>query len=768
MTVDITPKFKIPSSGELPGGVLDTSSDSSQVVSSGSLIQPKKEVSTGGMQAGATTLTQGSGNDIFKVSSLGIHLGAAEFINAPFSVNMQGDLIATSGHFSGDITGASGTFSGTITATSGTIGGFTITSTSLYGGIIKTAATVGAGTTGVIMDTAGLRGYDSVLGNTFNLPTNGSAPTFSSGIINSTVFNINTSAVLRTSDTVGDGTASSAGILENNTGLYACEANQTLANANVKILINGTANFKGAITATSGTFTGITAATINVGATGSIYGGQTAYNTGSGFWMGYDTSAYKLSIGNPAGDYFTWDGTNMTISGVQKIINRYTADEDLAIGTSVGISNYISGSKVARALRKTVDTTTSFSFGGGVPSFSENESAVQAIGGDKFVFGGYSLTGDTLWVTIGVIDPDTKTVSLGTSVAVTTDSDTYYSICKLDTDKFIVIYKEDADTTLILYRVGTVSGSTITLGSAGTFYDSGSNIGIFRLAQIGTDKGVAVFGTSGADNGVIAFTVSGTTATMGTRVQMGNTMDNDMAGLAICKVDTDKFIFGTKATYCQVGTISGTTITLGSEVNFTSVSMNSNYFEVVSPSTNVAVFRYQNGSNQECLIACTISGTVPTFGSEVGGTNQYGCGIIVENSTTLLTGNFSDNRIKKYTLSGNTLTVVGNVINTVGAHVLLRMLDAGYWVGFIASNDVLTTIIQGMTNNFIGLTDSTVSRGDTVPVVVSGKVSGLSGLITGGMYQVTSTGLTFVSSNVTLNSADDIYLIASSTTEIIL
>lgn len=146
--------------------------------------------------------------------------------------------------------------SGTITATSGIIGGFTLTPTKMYGGIIQTAETVGSGSTGVIMDTDGLRGYDSVLGLTFNLPTDGSAPTFSSGIINETIYEISTNAVLRTSSTVGDGSASSAGILINNTGFYACEANQTTANANVKILIDGSASFSGTITAASGTIGG--------------------------------------------------------------------------------------------------------------------------------------------------------------------------------------------------------------------------------------------------------------------------------------------------------------------------------------------------------------------------------------------------------------------------------------------------------------------------------------------------------------------------------
>jgi hypothetical protein len=184
------------------------------------------------------------------------------------------------------------TQAGAINASSGVIGGFTITSTELYGGIIKTSDTVSAGSNGVIMDTDGLRGYDAVLGLTFELPTDGGAPTFSSGIISETIYEINTNAVLRTSSTVGDGTAASAGILINDTGFYGCESNQLLADANVKILVDGTAEIKA-----------------------SIQGGQTDFNTGIGYFLGLSGGDYKFSIGDPSSNYMLWDGTYMRIKG---------------------------------------------------------------------------------------------------------------------------------------------------------------------------------------------------------------------------------------------------------------------------------------------------------------------------------------------------------------------------------------------------------------------------------------------------------------------
>lgn len=227
-------------------------------------------------------MTIGSGDNVFKADSNGIYLGNKEYGSAPFRVDMSGNLYAENVNLSGEIN-----------ATSGTIGGFTITPTQMYGGIIKTGQAVGAGESGVVMDTDGLRGYSNILGEVFNLPTDGSAPTFSSGIINNTVFEINTNAIMRTSEDVGDGTANSAGILINETGFYATQANQTLANANVRILADGTAVFSG-----------------------SVKGGMTDFMVGEGYFMGLSGGAYKMAVGNPGGNYMSWDDEQLRIKGI--------------------------------------------------------------------------------------------------------------------------------------------------------------------------------------------------------------------------------------------------------------------------------------------------------------------------------------------------------------------------------------------------------------------------------------------------------------------
>ena len=227
----------------------------------------------------------GQGNNIFIANSNGICLGHAIWANAPFRVDMSGNFYASNAIISGEIQ-----------ATSGTIGGFTITPTHMHGGSIRTAQNVGSGVSGVVMDPEGLRGYHASFGEVFNLPTDGSAPSFSSGVIKDTVFEINTNAILRTSETVGDGSADSQGVLINNTGLYAAVKNQTLANANVRILSTGEAVFSG-----------------------NVRGGMTDFMEGEGYFMGLSGGVYKMAVGNPEGNHMGWDNEQLRIKGAIEV-----------------------------------------------------------------------------------------------------------------------------------------------------------------------------------------------------------------------------------------------------------------------------------------------------------------------------------------------------------------------------------------------------------------------------------------------------------------
>jgi hypothetical protein len=58
----------------------------------------------------------------------------------------------------------------------------------------------------------------------------------------------------------------------------------------------------------------VTSGGITLSAGGSIKGGQTAYATGTGFFLGYSGAAYKFSIGD-ATHFLKWDGSTFSYSG---------------------------------------------------------------------------------------------------------------------------------------------------------------------------------------------------------------------------------------------------------------------------------------------------------------------------------------------------------------------------------------------------------------------------------------------------------------------
>lgn len=60
----------------------------------------------------------------------------------------------------------------------------------------------------------------------------------------------------------------------------------------------------------------ITAGTIVLPSGGFVRSGQTAYNTGTGWYIGNDSGTTKFSIGDGSVNLLTWDGTTFTVKGV--------------------------------------------------------------------------------------------------------------------------------------------------------------------------------------------------------------------------------------------------------------------------------------------------------------------------------------------------------------------------------------------------------------------------------------------------------------------
>jgi hypothetical protein len=222
----------------------------------------------GGWTIGASALTGGSGNSSVGLAvdastgGVSIYAGNATKNDAPFKVTNTGVLTAQSGTVGGwtlgatslsggsgatkvglEVDGVSGgvsiyagsatkndapfkvTNTGVLTSISGSIGAWTIDSSSLQ---TTSGAYIQAGPSAssyVKISSAGITGISGTLGTVFNLPTDGTRPTFSSGDITLTKFVISTSGIIETSTSAGNGGANGQGVRINDTGIKGFAAN---------------------------------------------------------------------------------------------------------------------------------------------------------------------------------------------------------------------------------------------------------------------------------------------------------------------------------------------------------------------------------------------------------------------------------------------------------------------------------------------------------------------------------------------------------------
>ncbi|WP_051536682.1 phage tail protein [Nitrosospira briensis] len=106
------------------------------------------------------------------------------------------------------------------------------------------------------------------------------------------------------------------------------------------------------ISADLGTITG---GTFTFDGAGHIKGGQTAYNTGTGLFLGYSGEAYKFSVGNPAGKALLWDGTNLTVQGDIIATGNISANAVTQVGTAYTLAPITGGSLQYLSVNKASD-----------------------------------------------------------------------------------------------------------------------------------------------------------------------------------------------------------------------------------------------------------------------------------------------------------------------------------------------------------------------------------------------------------------------------
>ena len=120
---------------------------------------------------------------------------------------------------------------------------------------------------------------------------------------------------------------------------------------------------------------------VTIGSYGNIRGGQTAYNTGTGFFLGYSGGTYKFSIGSSTVN-MTWDGTAFTVTG--GVIQTGTSGARLVMGGpsyAQALIGYNSGGGITMGFNANNGQIYASNYAGGIAADFDNVSASPAIRG---------------------------------------------------------------------------------------------------------------------------------------------------------------------------------------------------------------------------------------------------------------------------------------------------------------------------------------------------------------------------------------------------
>ena len=305
-------------------------------------------------------------------------------------------------------------------------------------------------------------------------------------------------------------------------------------------------------------------------------------------------------------------------------IETYTAASAVASGYAVGLDD---GGSV-QSVWEVVDADTRI-FGSAVVFESANTrdtSATYDSTNNRVVIA-YRDVDNSNYGTAIVGTVSGTSISFGTAVVFESASSDYISTTFDSTnDRVVIVYRDVGGLSRGTAIVGTVSGTSISFGTPATF--SGSNSGDYSSCAFDSTNNRIIISYRDGNNSFYGTarvnTVSGTSIFIGTAVVFesastvftSTTYDSFNDRVVIAYQDAGNSDYGTAI----VGTVSGTSISFGTAVVFESSGSSSLPISSVYDSTNNrVVIAYRDGGNSDygTAIVGTVSGTSISFGTAV-------------------------------------------------------------------------------------------------------------------------------------------------------
>ena len=215
-------------------------------------------------------------------------------------------------------------------------------------------------------------------------------------------------------------------------------------------------------------------------------------------------------------------------------------------------------------------------------------------------------------------------ISFGTAVVIDSTPGVSHISATYDStnNKVVIAYRDEDNSNYGRAVVGTVSGTSISFGSPVTF-ESGQSGYISAIYDSANGKVVIAYqdGNDSNHGKAVVGTVSGTSISFGSPVTFKSaestyisaTYDSTNNKVVIAFKDYGNNEYGTAI----VGTVSGTSISFGSAVTFASADTRNISCTYDGSDKVIIAYRDQPNSNYGTVILGTVSGTSISFGSEV-------------------------------------------------------------------------------------------------------------------------------------------------------
>ena len=323
--------------------------------------------------------------------------------------------------------------------------------------------------------------------------------------------------------------------------------------------------------------------------------------------------------------------------------------------------------------------------------------------------------------------------------------------------------------------VGTVSGTSISFGSAvniasgaiSTYatitYDSNANKTVISYRDgANGDKGTSIVGT-----------VSGTSISFGTpviynaanSVYNSSTFDSANNKVIIAYQDYGNSTYGSAV----VGTVSGTSISFGTSVTFSNnVAVVGYVSTTFDSSLNKVVIAYTGASNYGYAVVGTVSGTSISFGTPVvfsSAGNAFFSSTVFDSVSNKIVISFRDDSVANSgtvitgTVSGTSISFSGQQVYNSSSSDIAAVFDvnanatvSAYYDGANSNVGTASVTKTAFTNatSFIGITNAAISSGATGEVAVKGGLSiNQSSLTIGSTYYVQDNGTVSTTSSST-------------------